>query len=389
MLYFLFNIYAVNLPMKLALCILLLLIVFIPNAIEAQTAGPNSAGTGTNLDLGPGNPSWSNPGNIIGSDDSDATVTLTGFLPSSDALIASNFGFTIDPTATIDGISVNIEKARSAGFLYVADLTVQLTKDGTTPIGTNQPNFANWATSDTNYGYGGATDLWGATWTPAEINNSTFGLYFRAISIFGTVTGYIDHITITIYYSVPTPVELISFEGDVVQKVIELKWRTSWEENNDFFTIEKSVNGLSYIELGTVSGKGTVDFFSDYSYIDPLPFSGYNYYRLSQTDFNGTTESFKPIMVQYYGESQMMKVFPNPSHNESVYITIHPDLFFEENSNVHVNLRNISGGLVLQQAIPSNHLGDKIMLNGRFERGVYVLELHSPYGLSSEKLIIE
>jgi len=374
---------------------ILLLIVCSPIAIIAQTVGPNSAGTGTNVNVT--GIAWSNPGNITASDNNRASVSLNNG-EISDALVATNFGFTIPATATIDGVTVSIEKSGTRttffGFpiRYINDNSIQLTIDGTTPIGDNKASATAWPSSDTPTQYGGATDAWNASLTPTDVNSSNFGVYIQASCIFwpgGPETGYIDHVTVTIDYSIPTPVELISFDGAIIDEVIELKWRTTWEVNNDFFTIEKSSNGLNYLKMATINGNGSTELISEYTYIDPLPVEENNYYRLSQTDFDGTTEVFKPIMISYDGESPDMKIYPNPVQDDYVNLTINQDFLKGENNNNYIIVRNITGELVYQQSIPTNTLGEKISLNKKLESGVYILELHSAYGSSTEKLIVK
>jgi hypothetical protein len=370
---------------NLKLLLSFLIVTFISTIkIYGQTAGPNSAGTGANIVAG--GATWTNPTGVTANDGNKAQSTIS-FFGASDALVATNFGFSIPLTATIDSIGVSIEKSASSGFVVVFDLTIQLTKDGTTTVGTDQSQAGTWPTSDTYYNYGDTT--WGDTWTPADINASTFGVYIRAFMLsFGTVTAYVDHVTITVFYTIPTPIELISFDGKVIEDVIELKWQSSWEKNNDFYTIEKSSNGLNYMGLATVDGKGTTEFISEYTYIDPLPFSGNNYYRLKQTDYDGTYEVFKPIMVQYEEAGPMMKIYPNPVVNQEVNLIVNPDLLKGENNNTYIIVRSITGETIHQQSIPTDHLGEKISLNRRFASGMYIVELHSPYGNTSEKLVV-
>jgi len=110
----------------------LLLVVSFPVLIVAQvTVGLNSTGTGINVAVG--GTAWSNPTNVTASDNSYASVSLS-FLVVSDALVATNFGFSIPVTATVDGITVSIEKN---GTGYTSDLAIQLTKNGTTTVGSN------------------------------------------------------------------------------------------------------------------------------------------------------------------------------------------------------------------------------------------------------------
>ena len=378
---------------KLLLSILIVVIIS-SNKIIGQTAGPNSPGTAANI--GATIP-WSNPTNVTSSNNTYASVSLNNG-QVSDVLVATNFGFSIPASATIDGVTVEIEKNGTQtlffGFpiRYITDNTISLTTDGTNPTGDNKATATQWPTTDTYTSYGGAADGWNASLTPALVNSTNFGVYIDVTCIFlpgGPETGNIDHIRVTIDYTVPTPVDLISFDGKVIEEVIELKWQTSWEKNNDYYTIEKSSNGLNYIELATVEGKGTTEFTSDYTFIDPLPLSGNNYYRLTQTDYDGSYEIFNPIMVQYEKEGSLMKIYPNPVVNQEVNLIVNPDLLRGENNNTYIVVRSITGEIIHQQSIPTDHLGEKISLNKRFESGMYIVVLHSPYGNSSEKLIID
>jgi Tfp pilus assembly protein PilX len=87
----------------------------------------------------------------------------------------------------------------SAGALQ--DNNVQLLKAGAA-IGNNKASATTWSTSDTNAPYGASNDMWGTTWTPAEINASTFGLRFSAKNVAAaTSTASIDYISITVSYN--------------------------------------------------------------------------------------------------------------------------------------------------------------------------------------------
>ena len=212
----------------------LIICIISTNNIVGQIAGPNSPGTGSNVNV-TGN-SWSNSGNILTSNDSRASVSIST-TQISDALVASNFGFSIPGTATIDGVTVSIERSGTisfgfGGITFIRDFTISLTKDSTNPVGDNKAVRIGlgqgWPTTEASLSYGGATDGWNATLTASDINSSNFGVYIRTESwnIFGsgTETGYVDHVTVTVDYTVPTPVKLISFDGQVNEEVIELKW---------------------------------------------------------------------------------------------------------------------------------------------------------------------
>jgi len=94
------------------------------------------------------------------------------------------------------------------------------------------------------------------------------------------------------------PVELISFTGKCTGSLVDLAWETASENNNDYFTVEKSPDGIQYSIIENVKGAGTTQGFTfKYNFVDydVLPLQ---YYRLSQTDFDGKTETFDPIAVK-------------------------------------------------------------------------------------------
>lgn len=96
--------------------------------------------------------------------------------------------------------------------------------------------------------------------------------------------------------SVILPIELLSFTGEKYSGYNLLKWKTASENNNDYFTIDRSTDGINWFEVTTVPGAGNSNFEMDYEARDYTADPLINYYRLTQTDFNGHEESF-PIIV--------------------------------------------------------------------------------------------
>ena len=86
------------------------------------------------------------------------------------------------------------------------------------------------------------------------------------------------------------PVSLIGFNATIQNGKTILDWHTLQELNNDYFTLEKSRDGETFITLADVEGNGTTFMPFNYSHTDDSPYPGVNYYRLSQTDWNGDQE---------------------------------------------------------------------------------------------------
>jgi hypothetical protein len=165
-----------------------------------------SAGTGANVSGGGfGTVAWSNPGNITSSDNSHATASFGGGTDSGfDYLRATNFGFSIDSDATIDGIEVIFERKDAGGSVTDSNIYI-INGDGSAGVGsTNRSAGAAWPTSDTSATFGSSSDSWGESWTPAKVNSSDFGVQIRCSSSAGfgvTDTASVDHVQITIHYT--------------------------------------------------------------------------------------------------------------------------------------------------------------------------------------------
>ena len=99
------------------------------------------------------------------------------------------------------------------------------------------------------------------------------------------------------------PVELLSFDAKPIEEAVQLIWETASENNNDFFTLEKSVNGSDWSAIGTVNGAGNSQEMLSYEFTDRNPLNGISYYRLKQTDFDGNFEYSDIRSVNFYGKS--------------------------------------------------------------------------------------
>ena len=99
------------------------------------------------------------------------------------------------------------------------------------------------------------------------------------------------------------PIVLISFKALPLINSVNLKWVTAIEENNQLFTIERSVDGKEFIPILYIEGAGTTNSFRSYSASDLDPILGRSYYRLKQTDFNGQFEYSEVISVFYEGSN--------------------------------------------------------------------------------------
>jgi hypothetical protein len=154
----------------------------------------------------------------------------------------------------------------------------------------------------------------------AEIFNFTATATSHTIDFNGTSAGtcglIIDNIVVSLVSALP--IELLNFNASPINnEIVQLQWQTASENNNDYFTIERSKNGTTWEELALVDGAGNSSSLLSYSTSDTRPYIGISYYRLKQTDFDGQFEysAIKSVnLKKLSGES--VEIYPNPTDNQ-------------------------------------------------------------------------
>ena len=117
--------------------------------------------------------------------------------------------------------------------------------------------------------------------TPVDISNSYVGGAPKAIQVY-----YYDITRFTIGCTVSLPITLIEFKGSPEERCNLIEWTTASEQNNDFFTLEKTSDGVDYEIVSIMNGAGNSNMVLDYHYEEYQPWD-MTYYRLKQTDFDG------------------------------------------------------------------------------------------------------
>lgn len=110
------------------------------------------------------------------------------------------------------------------------------------------------------------------------------------------------------------PVELLSFTARPDAGKVDIQWVTLTEDNNDYFTVERSSNGVDFEMIHREEGAGTTALARTYQIYDNNPLTGKSYYRLKQVDFDGRFE-YSDIRVVTISEDGQLKTFPNPVAN--------------------------------------------------------------------------
>ena len=111
----------------------------------------------------------------------------------------------------------------------------------------------------------------------------------------------------------PLPIELLAFQVRLIDDEVQINWSTASETNNDFFTIQRSSDGKEFVDIMQLPGAGNSNEVIQYDTLDRQPLAGRSFYRLKQTDFDGTF-SYSPIeSVFRILPSTKFRVYPVPT----------------------------------------------------------------------------
>ncbi|MEQ8362817.1 MAG: hypothetical protein RH948_08100 [Cyclobacteriaceae bacterium] len=248
--------------------------------------------------------------------------------------------WTLDRTPAVGGSNVTVTLSWNSADCtgtYIGDLsTLRVTRW----------NGSSWV----NHGNGGTT------------GNAATGTIVTS----GAVTSFSPFTLASTTSANPLPIELLEFVAKPLGNKVELSWTTLSELNNDYFTLEHSTSGTEFMEIGTVNGAGTTHERREYHYIDQQPYPGVSYYRLKQTDFDGTVSFSEIARIDLSTPSQII-VYPNPIARSATAALNYKGSFAVFNSMGQMVLKIQDGDELDTRGLPSGVYSIKSS-NGSFTR---------------------
>ena len=199
------------------------------------------------------------------------------------------------------------------------------------------------------------------------------GVYTYSVDGCNVLTG-------SITVDIALPIRLVSFTSQCEATNITLKWATASETNNDFFTIERALDGVSFETVGKVAGAGNSSQMRHYSFADTRRVNGRLYYRLKQTDFDGQFEYSTVILANCNEKrTEEFRFYPNPVTNE---LTIEAA---DHVNPVNFELINSRGEVVYK----SRFVQKTTIETSLFVPGLHIIKVQSGSSLEFKKVIIQ
>jgi hypothetical protein len=180
------------------------------------------------------------------------------------------------------------------------------------------------------------------------------------------------------------PIELLLFSTKCNDGRVLVNWTTASEQNNNFFTIERSADGTNYLPIGIVNSLGNSSSAQSYSFTDADPLSGTSYYRLRQTDFDGKTEVFSSASLSSCGPGGFNVVIGQNPTEGNIWVSING----ADNQNIHVAVTDMLGQNLYTKNITG--LTGSYILNTQLQLagGLYVVSATTADKNFSRKIVV-
>ncbi|QHT70707.1 T9SS type A sorting domain-containing protein [Rhodocytophaga rosea] len=179
------------------------------------------------------------------------------------------------------------------------------------------------------------------------------------------------------------PIELLYFKANLVSKEVQFSWATAKEVNNDYFTIEKSADGIHFDIFIEVDGAGNSQEIRKYSAIDASPYNGVTYYRLKQTDLDNKFEYSKTIAI--HTNSTISNTFVYSPESNQIHIS-----YGQEGSQKGIlTLHDSKGVLVWSNSISEHTTGaTQTVTLPVIASGLYIVSLQQENQVINKKIIV-
>jgi hypothetical protein len=183
------------------------------------------------------------------------------------------------------------------------------------------------------------------------------------------------------------PVELTSLSSICNENnTVSLEWTTASEHNSDFYTLEKSRDGITWNELKKIEAAGYSNSLLNYSFVDASNISGTVYYRLKQVDFDGGSHVYDIVSTNCSSEKVItMLAYPNPSNGQFTL-----KIENAQGGKYNISFKDLHGKEIDQKFIQLENGTTILKLNpANLQPGVYLLQLIQDGNvLQQQKLVV-
>jgi hypothetical protein len=254
--------------------------------------------------------------------------------------------------------------------------TIAAAQNGTTPF--NPAAFTStvaasgqsgtveykWQSSITNAttGFSDIASSNADTYDEGALTVTTWYKRLARVSCSADWTGAVESNVIEVTVVSLLPVTGIELGGTATDKQVKLSFKALNEREMSNYTIERSANGTSFTNLGSLQASNAAQTYAIYSFIDNQPIVGNNYYRIKGNSINGQIQYSNVVAMKFGINAASVSLFPNPITSSSFMLKLQGmeageygiQLFTNQGKQVMVKeIKHFGGSSTLKMHLPS------------------------------------
>lgn len=183
--------------------------------------------------------------------------------------------------------------------------------------------------------------------------------------------------------AIQLPITLTRFDAVSNTKSVNLSWSTATEENNAFYTIERSFDGKNYDAVGQINGGGTTKEIANYTFEDKtvyqLAAANVAYYRLKQTDRDGLSSVYAPVAVKLTSKG-----------SASITSVIAENVLFDmpTDTDVTITIFDLSGKQVASRKVAATAGFNKVEMDfSAVQNGLFIVSINNGETITTKKIV--
>lgn len=182
----------------------------------------------------------------------------------------------------------------------------------------------------------------------------------------------------------PLPIELIAFSANCQNNKTEVKWTTASETNNNFFTVERSADASLFEVVKTIPGSSNSNYIISYSTTDDKPLAGTSYYRLKQTDYDGSYKYSNIISVSCGAEDNLNITFASTDEQGTINLNVNAP----HGGNYVISIIDAVGKTLMSKTANLVKGNNTLSLDAKAAAGVYFISIENEFDKVSRKVMV-
>lgn len=174
-------------------------------------------------------------------------------------------------------------------------------------------------------------------------------------------------------FSILLPIVIDDFKGEMQRKSALLHWKSKADDQHDFVSIERSIDGQQFTEIGRVKPRSRGASFEQYQFTDMDPAVGKNYYRLALVDKNGRKEFTKTVQISNLVTGSI-SAYPVPASD-----VLHLKTVLSAKTSVSITITDLTGRTLYSTARTGEKgLNAFTIPIAQLSNGMYMVRVSSP-----------